>query len=152
MEYVKELDTLQTWFKATAGLNSFRRGTNLNLPRPVVLLDTPGRGRARHLTRYSYVQTVTWPCTLYVNSVEEAVSYQEALVTDIEDLCNVLEITENGKHVGWLKNVTVKFTDTDSLDVPFTITYEVAYKRKGWNAVDPIADTIYTRLNVKPQQ
>ena len=84
------------WLKSTAGLNSFKRGTNVNLSRPVVLFDVPGRGRARHLTRYSYVQTVTWPCTLYVDTLDEAVRYQEALVSDLEDRCNVLEIKEDG--------------------------------------------------------
>lgn len=151
MEYAKEFDTIQRWLKATAGLNSFKRGTQLNLARPVVLLDVPGRSRARHLTRYSYVQTVTWPCTLYVDTLDEAVRYQEALVTDLEDRCNVLEIVEDKKHVGWLKNVVAKFIDGDSLDTTFTLTYEVAYKRSGWNNVDPGIDTIHTRLNVKPQ-
>ena len=61
MEYSKELTAIQMWLKSTAGLNSFKRGTSVNLSRPVVLFDVPGRGRARHLTRYSYVQTVTWP-------------------------------------------------------------------------------------------
>lgn len=149
MEYKKELDTIQTWLKSTAGLNSFKRGTNLNLSRPVVLFDVPGRSRARHLTRYSYVQTVTWPCTLYVNSLDDAVKYQEALVTDLEDRCNALEILDDNKNrVGWLKNVTAKFTNGDSLDATFTLTYDVAYKRAGWDAKDPEVDTVHTRLNV----
>ena len=76
------------WLKSTAGLNSFKRGSSVNLSRPVVLFDVPGRGRARHLTRYAYVQTVTWPCTLYVDTLGEAVRYQEALVSDLEDRCN----------------------------------------------------------------
>lgn len=152
MEYQKELNTVQTWLKSTAGLNSFKRGTELNLSRPVVLFDVPGRSRARHLTRFSYVQTVTYPCTLYVDTMDEAVRYQEALATDLEDKCNVLEIVdESGERVGWLKNVTLKFTEGDSLNVPFTLTYEVAYKRSGWDSVDPKVDTIYTRLNVKPE-
>ena len=87
MEYSKELTAIQMWLKSTAGLNSFKRGTNVNLSRPVVLFDVPGRGRARHLTRYSYVQTVTWPCTLYVDTLDEAVRYQEALVSDLEEAC-----------------------------------------------------------------
>ena len=130
MEYSKELTAIQMWLKSTAGLNSFKRGTNVNLSRPVVLFDVPGRGRARHLTRYSYVQTVTWPCTLYVDTLDEAVRYQEVLVSDLEDRCNVLE----------------------SLDATFTLTYEVAYKRKGWDASTPTADVMYTRLDVKPEK
>lgn len=140
------------WLKSTAGLNSFKRGTNVNLSRPVVLFDVPGRGRARHLTRYSYVQTVTWPCTLYVDTLDEAVRYQEVLVSDLEDRCNVLKIKEDGKHVGWLKNVVARFNNGESLDATFTLTYEVAYKRKGWDASTPTADVMYTRLDVKPEK
>lgn len=147
MEYSKELTAIQTWLKSTAGLNSFKRGTNLNLSRPVVLFDVPGRSRAKHLTRYSYVQTVTWPCTLYVNTLDEAVRYQEALVSDLEDRCNVLEISENGKRVGWLKNVVAKFINGDSLDATFTLTYDVAYKRKGWDVKDPEVEVIHNTLN-----
>ena len=77
MEYSKELTAIQMWLKSTAGLNSFKRGTSVNL------------------TRYAYVQTVTWPCTLYVDTLDEAVRYQEALVSDLEDRCNVLEIKED---------------------------------------------------------
>ena len=152
MEYSKELDTVQTWLKSTAGLNSFRRGVELNLARPVVLFDVPGRSRARHLTRYAYVQTVTWPCTLYVDTLEEAVRYQEALVTSLEDKCNVLEIKDDtGKRIGWLKKVVAKFLDGDSLDATFTLTYEVAYKRSGWDTPVPNADFIQNRLNLKPE-
>ena len=100
MEYSKELTAIQMWLKSTAGLNSFKRGTNVNLSRPVVLFDVPGRGRARHLTRFAYVQTVTWPCTLYVDTLDEAVRYQEVLVSDLEDRCNVLEIKEDGRTSG----------------------------------------------------
>lgn len=153
MEYNKELLTIQKWLKDTAGLNSFKRGVSLNLSRPVVLFDVPGRSRARHLTRYSYVQTVTWPCTLYVNSLDDAVRYQEALVTDLEDRCNVLEIvTDKKEHESWLKNVTAKFHDGDSLDTTFTLTYDVAYKRAGWDAKDPEAEHLYTRLTVTPKE
>lgn len=151
MEYAKELETIQKWLKSTAGLNSFKRGVGLNLSRPVVLLDVPGRSRARHLTRYSYVQTVTWPCTLYVDTLDEAVRYQEALVTDLEDRCNALEILDGNICIGWLKNVVAKFIDGDSLDATFTLTYEVAYKRAGWDTKNPNADYIYTKLNVKPK-
>ena len=85
-------------------------------------------------------------------SLDEAVRYQEALVSDLEDRCNVLEIKEDGKHVGWLKNVVARFNNGESLDATFTLTYEVAYKRKGWDASTPAADVMYTRLDVKPEK
>ena len=63
-----------------------------------------------------------------------------------------LEIKEDGKHVGWLKNVVARFNNGESLDATFTLTYEVAYKRKGWDASTPTADVMYTRLDVKPEK
>ena len=95
----KNLQLYKCGLSLQLGLILFKRGTSVNLSRPVVLFDVPGRGRARHLTRYAYVQTVTWPCTLYVDTLDEAVRYQEALVSDLEDRCNVLEIKEDGKRV-----------------------------------------------------
>lgn len=150
MDYEAELRTVQTWLKSTAGLKSFKRGVKLNLPRPVVCFDSPGRSRARHLTRYAYVQTVTWPCTLYVNSLDESVKYQELLLTDLEDKCSVLEIMDGDKHVSWLKDIKLKFTDTDSLDVRFTLTYDVAYKRSGYESLDEVIvpEVIHNNLQV----
>ena len=85
-------------------------------------------------------------------TLDEAVRYQEALVSDLEDRCNVLEIKEDGKHIGWLKNVVARFNNGESLDATFTLTYEVAYKRKGWDASTPTADVMYTRMDVKPEK
>ena len=62
------------------------------------------------------------------------------------------EIKEDGKRVGWLKNVVARFNNGESLDATFTLTYEVAYKRKGWDASTPTADVMYTRLDVKPEK
>ena len=64
----------------------------------------------------------------------------------------VPEIKEDGKRVGWLKNVVARFNNGESLDATFTLTYEVAYKRKGWDASTPTADVMYTRLDVKPEK
>lgn len=51
-----------------------------------------------------------------MDTLDEAVRYQEALVSDLEDRCNVLEIKEDGKRVGWLKNVVARFNNGESLE------------------------------------
>lgn len=153
MDYDKELKAVQTWLKSTAGLDSFKRGVSLKLSRPVVLFDSPGRSRARHLTRYAYVQTVSVFGTLYVNSLDECLVYQNALLQDLEDKCGVLDIVDdNGTAEGHLKNADLKFKESDSLDVPFTLTYDVAYKRDGWDKVNPTIDDIHVALRVKPEE
>lgn len=149
MEYAKELNAVQTWLMSSAGLKSFKRGTGLKLSRPVVLFDSPGRSRARHLTRYSYVQTVQFFGTLYVDNLDEAIAYQEALVSDLENKCGVIEVKDaGGKVEGRLKCAELKFKETDSLDIPFTLSYEVAYKRSGWDTPIPTADSLHNKVNV----
>lgn len=152
MDYERELTAVQTWLKDCSGLNSFRRGTNLNLSRPVVLFDSPGRSRARHITRYSYVQTVQWFGTLYVDTFDDAMIYQEALIQDLENRCGVIEVLDTEKEiVGRLKKAELTFKEGDSLDISFTLSYEAAYKRAGWDAEIPTIDKLYTNLRVKPE-
>ena len=61
--------------------------------------------------------------------------------------------TTNGEGKGYYVK---KAHDTIPLDTPIAgctgITYEVAYKRKGWDASTPTADVMYTRLDVKPEK
>jgi len=132
MDYEKELDTVQRWIKSTAGLNSWRRNVAPpKLPRPVIVWESPHRGRDRHLSRYSYVQKVTYYGKLYVNSLDESLRIQEQLSQDIEDKCGLLEVLDADKNrIAWLKEVEVSFDETEGLDVPFTISYEVTYARK----------------------
>lgn len=153
MEYDKEIKAVQSWLKNTAGLNSFKRGVNLKLSRPVVLFDSPGRSRARHLTRYAYVQTVSLFGTLYVDSLDECIAYQNTLLQDLEDRTGVLDVVDDtGKLEGRLKNAELKFKEGDSLDIGFTLTYDVAYKRAGWDKVNPSIDDIHVALKVKPEE
>lgn len=153
MDYDKELNAIQTWLKSTAGLASFKRGVSLSLSRPVVLFDSPGRSRSKHLTRYAYVQTVSVFGTLYVDSLDECLIYQNALLQDLEDKCGVVDVVDDkGNLEGRLKNANLKFKEGDSLDVAFTLTYDVAYKRAGWDTVNPSIDNIHVALKVKPEE
>lgn len=132
MDYEKELDTVQTWLKSTAGLNSWRRAVAPpKLARPVIVWDAPHRGRTRNLSRYVYVQTVSYYGKLYVNSLDETLRLQETLLSDMEDRTGLLEVLDTDKkHLAWLKEVELTFQDTEGLDVPFTLKYEVTYGRK----------------------
>lgn len=147
MDYVLELKAVQTWLKSASGLNSWRR-TNAppTLPRPVILWESPFRGRARHLHRYAYVQNVRYYGKLFVNSVDEVLLLQQKLSEDIENRCGLLDVLDdNGVKVGLLKSVEVEFNETEGLDVPFRLSYEVAYTRT--KPADPPAPIhVYTKV------
>ena len=131
MDYLLELTAVQTWLKSAAGLNSWRRSNAPpTLSRPVILWESPFRGRARHLHRYAYVQTVRYYGKLFVNSVDEVLILQQRLSEDIENRCGLLDVlNKDGVKVGILKSVEVEFNETEGLDVPFRLSYEVAYTR-----------------------
>lgn len=132
MDYEYELTAIQTFFKQNAGLNSWRRhAVPSKLARPVVIWDSPYRGRARHLSRWSYVQTVKYYGKLYVTDVTQSIALQEQLASKLEDLCGLLPILNEDKtRIGWIKNAAVEFNDANGdLEVPFTFAYEVSYAR-----------------------
>ena len=53
------------------------------------------------------------------------------LIQRLEDTCGVLPLTDDkGNRIGWIKNAVFEFNDaSDSLDISFTLSYEVAYER-----------------------
>lgn len=153
MDYLLELTTVQTWLKTASGLNSWRR-TNAppTLPRPVVLWESPYRGRARHLHRYAYVQRVKYFGKLFVNSVDEVLLLQQRLNEDIENRCGLLDVIDtNGDKVGILKEVEVEFVETEGLDVPFRLSYEVAYTRTK-PTTPPAPLHVYTKVTSNNQK
>jgi len=129
--YRLELNTIQTWIKEAANINSIRLNSGkTKAARPIILFEPPGRGKDRELTRYKYVNGITQYCRLFANDLDEALEIQENLITDIEDRDSYLDIeNSNGDIVGKLKNVEVEFTDSDGLDISFVIRYEVTYSR-----------------------
>lgn len=132
MDYETELTAVQTFIKKAAGLNSWRRtAVPPKLARPVVLWESPYRGRARHLSRWTYQQTIKYYGKLFVNDVAESNRLQELLIQRLEDTCGVLPLTDDkGNRIGWIKNAVFEFNDaSDSLDISFTLSYEVAYER-----------------------
>ena len=153
MDYEYELTAIQTFFKRYAKLNSWRRAdAEPKLARPVVLWESPYRGRARHLSRWSYTQTVKYYGKLYVTSVTQSITLQEAIASNLENLCGVLPILdEKGDRVGWIKNAVAEFNDASGeLEIPFTISYEVSYTRTRPEAPPP-PRVVGTRVTVNKQ-
>lgn len=133
-KYTAELDALQRWLKLVAGLNSLqRKASPPTLPRPVVLWEAPLRGRDRNLGRYQYVNSVTQLGKLYVSSLDELVTLEEALLSDLEERTGLLPVyatsEKTAKQVALLKQVEITFQSAETLDVPFTVKYEVTYAR-----------------------
>ena len=146
MDYLKELTAIQTWVKAVTGLNSYRlREAKPKVARPVILWENPSRSRDRNISRYQYVNRVRQYGRLFVSSLDEALTIQEQLLKDLEEKVGVLAIEENGVKLGVLKAVEIEFTDSDSLDIPFNIVYEVTYGRTR-PADPPNATTVTTKI------
>lgn len=144
--YLKELSTIQTLFKSAAGLPSWRVAEmSPKLSRPVVLFEAPNRKKDRELSRESYVMRVQQFGKLYVTSVDNLATYQEQLITALEDACNLLEVMDGEERIAYLKNVELEFEDTDTLDVTFSITYEATYGRPV-PAAPPPATFVGTRM------
>jgi hypothetical protein len=130
MDYLKELEAIQTWIKQTTGLNSYRlREAKPKLARPVILWETPSRSRDRNLSRYQYVTTVRQYGRLFVTSLDSALTVQEQLIKDLEEKVGVLPVMDGQTQLGLLKAVTIEFEDGENLDIPFSIRYEATYGR-----------------------
>jgi hypothetical protein len=130
MDYIKELEVIQTWIKATAGLNSYRlKEANPKVGRPVILWETPSRGRDRNISQYQYVNRVRRYGKLFVESADQADDIQEKLIKDLEEKQGVLPIKDGVTMVGYLKAITIDFGEGVGLDIPFTIQYEATYGR-----------------------
>jgi len=152
MAYEKELEALQRWVKSVAGLNSVRLSdAQPKVARPVILWETPSRSKNRNLRRYQYVNRVTQYGRRYVNSLDQLLTYQEALLGDLEEKVGVLPVyAADGTVAANLKAVELDFTDNQgqaisSLDVPFSIKYEVTYGRVR-PAEPPPATTVTTKI------
>lgn len=128
-EFQQEALTLQTWFKKTAGLNSYREGVATHNSKPVVALEVPSNIGGRNITRYRYTKVKRQYCVLYANDYNEVVDIQEKLTFDLEERVGTLEVKQNGVVVGKLKNCKINFRESDGLRVPFDIEYEVTYGR-----------------------
>lgn len=129
--YKAELDALQSWIWQTANVKAvLLQEAPPKVSRPVILWEPPGRKRDRNITRYTYVNRVTQYGKLYVSSMDQLDKIEEDLLADLEEKVGILPINDtNGNRVAWLKDVTIEFRNSETLDVPFTVTYESTYAR-----------------------
>lgn len=130
-EYLQELDALQRWIKAAAGLNSVRlQAAPPAIARPVILWEAPRRGKVRDLSRYRYTNAVQQYGKLYAVNLEQLLQIETTLLQDLEEKGGVLPIYgPGGVEVGKLQAVTIEFTESENMDVPFRVLYEATYKR-----------------------
>lgn len=146
MEYLKELEVIQTWIKAAANLNSYRLAeAKPKVARPIILWETPSRSRDRNISRYQYVVKVKQYGRLFVKDLEDALRIQELLIIDLEEKVGLLPIMDGDNLIGRLKEIKIEFTDSEDLDIPFSISYEVTYGRTR-PTEPPAATTVSTRI------
>jgi hypothetical protein len=147
--FIYELEALQRWIKAAAGLNSMRlTAAPPKVARPVILWEAPQRSRDRNTSRYVFVNRVQQYGRLFAHNLDQLLDYQARLQLDLEDRENVLDVYDGtGAVIGKLKNVSVRFENADGLDVPFSVEYEAGYSRNRPAAPPPPTD-VHTRTNV----
>lgn len=155
--YRAEIDALQRFIYAAAGLKSARQSANSTpVARPLVLFGPPQRLKDRQLSDLVYVTRVVQYATLQVTSLDELVDAQEALISDLQSRGSVLPVyaddTANAAQVSTLKRVEIEFDNDLSLDVPMRIRYEATYKT-GDPTVYPAATKVTNRvqLEIKPE-
>ena len=125
-----ELDALGRWIKGAANLNSIRlTQAPPAVARPVVLWEAAARGKDRNLDRYTYVNRVQQYGKLYVSSLDQLNDLENLLLADLEERVGVLPVFAGGLAIGHLKAVEIEFSNSETLDVPFTVKYEVTYGR-----------------------
>lgn len=130
-KYIAELSALQRWVKTTTGLDSLRqKEAPPRLARPVILWESPHRGRDRNLNRWAYVNKVTQFGKLFVINVDQLAIIQDKLFSDLEERTGLLPVYgAAGIVVTLLKNCDLTFSNSDTLNIPFSITYEITYTR-----------------------
>lgn len=150
--YLREIDALGRFLVKAANLKSMRlTDAPPTVTRPVVLWENPHRGRSRNLNRYDYIVRVQQFGKLFVHNFNQAAEIQDKLLTYLEELVGNLEVYENDqslKVVGLLKQVTIEFSNTETLDIPINVTYEATYSRTR-PAEPPPATIVNTRITVE---
>lgn len=144
-----ELDAIGRWIKGAANLNSIR--LQLAPPavaRPVILWEPAARSTSRNLSRYLYVTKVQQYGKLYVVSLDQLNEYENLLLADLEERVGLVPVFAGAQTIGHLEAVEIEFSNSETLDVPFTVRYEVTYSRVTPEAAPPatyVGNKITTR-------
>lgn len=129
----QEIDALQRWIFQHANLKSMKlSGAPPTVARPVILWEHGKRGKSRNLTRYSYVVRNQQYGKLFVDSFDQAALVQDLLLDSIEQQYGVLPVFDavgSDVQIAVIKNVVIDFGNSESMDIPITVTYEATYGR-----------------------
>ena len=150
MGYLRELDALGRWVYGAAGLTGHRLSTAPpQVARPVILWEAQNRAGTTNLGNYHYTRRNSQYGVLYVNNLDQLARLVDALEKDLGRRLNMLPVFESDKAeakvVGRLKKVSFEIGNTNTLDVPFTISYEATYERILPEVLPP-ARVVYNRL------
>jgi len=152
MAYKQELEALQRWVWATANLRSMRlQEAPPKIARPMILWESPDRGKDRDISRWRYVVKVTQYGRLFAKDLDQLLDLQDVLQGALEEQVEAggLPIYEKpgpGAVIGKLQKLDIKFSNTEGLDVPIQISYEVTYDRK--RTVYPAPTFVGTRSKI----
>lgn len=148
--YKKELDAIQRWIYAVAGLTSMRlTQAPPKVARPIILWQASERSKDRNISRYQYVNRVVQYGKLYVNSLDELNDLEYQLLNDIEEKLGVLSVFDDqNTEIAKLKAVEVTFDQSNTLDVPIRIEYEATYGRTR-PAQAPSATAVFNKRDTK---
>lgn len=129
----QEIDALQRWVFQHAQLISMKLSSAPpTVARPVILWEHGQRSRTKNLTRYSYVVRCQQYGKLFVESFDQAATLQDLLLDSIEQRYGVLPVFEavgSDVQIATLKNVTIDFRSSETMDIPIVVAYEATYGR-----------------------
>lgn len=122
-----------------ANLNAVRlENAPVEMIRPLIIWETPFRGRGNRLNAYAYAVKATQYGCMYLSTTEQLGNYQDLLLGSLEEAHNALPVfglvdDGNGglieQELTKLKNVDLVFENSTTLNVPFYVKYEIMYTK-----------------------
>jgi hypothetical protein len=150
MGYLQEIDALGRWVYQVAGLKSHRlSAAPPQVTRPVILWEGPNRRKGQNLGRYHFIRRTNQYGKLFVNNLDQLADIMDKLEKNLADRDEWLPIYEsdqaNAKQIGKLRKVEIDFNSSETVDINFSIRYEVIYSRPEPAAV-PAATAVTNKL------
>lgn len=149
MGHLQEIDALQRWVLQDARLSSMKLGgAPPTVARPVILWEHPRRGPKQNIDRYNYNVEVQQYGKLFVERFDQAGVIVEQLYAGLEERYGILKVYEavgSAREIAILKNVSVEFSTSETMDIPFMVTYQATYGRRKPD-LPPPAREVYHKL------
>ncbi|MGG3803166.1 hypothetical protein [Metabacillus fastidiosus] len=135
MGYLQEIDALQRWVFQTAQLQSHRLSHSPpKVTRPVILWEGPSRNKGENIGNYHFTKRTSQFGKLYTNNLDELAILLDKLEKNIGDRGEWLPIfsdeTASAVQIGIMRKVQLETSTAATIDFPFSLRYEVIYKRK----------------------